>query len=294
MATQVALDESGVGGLVTEPNPVFIKVGDEYREVPDYLAVVRQDTRDVLGIHGDGYVIEEFSSAFTSLGAAFGPDAKIWESMVLLRKGKIAVGCMRFPEFDRKLVDGSQLLTYIAAYTSHDGSYALTYKDTNVRAECANLLRVVDGERSGRKFRIRHSAKMAELKAEAVHIMAYAQERTDAVAKQAEELIAQKISDAQMKLILSKLIPVNKDASKLSETIAENKRAKVWDIYVNAPDQQGIRGTAWGVVQAFGAYVDHQATYRNTKTTTADESRLIRSLSNNTLADRALELVVAK
>src|ERR1039457_6604074 len=108
MSTKEALKISGVGGLITRPETVFIQLPNgDFKAVPDYTAVVSDDENNVLGIHSGGYVKEEFSDAFNSLGDTFGPDAKIWETMVLLRHGKIAAGVLRFPEFDRELVDGS-------------------------------------------------------------------------------------------------------------------------------------------------------------------------------------------
>ena len=145
LTTEEALRESGVGAVGARPEPVYIEVGGEFRPAPDWIAVVRNDTDDVLGIHGDGYVIENFRDAFLALGFV---DEPVWETMVLLRQGRIAAGVLRLPDLDKVLPDASHIASYIAAYTSHDGSYALTYKDTSVRIECANKLRAADADRS--------------------------------------------------------------------------------------------------------------------------------------------------
>lgn len=293
MTTNEMLNGSGIAEVTTRPEPVFVKVGEGYIEVPDYTAVVREGSNDVLGIHGDGYVIEEFASAFQSIGASFGNDTKIWETGVLLRGGKIAAGVMRFPDFDRALVDGSHLMTYIAAYTSHDGSYALTYKDTNIRIECANLLRAADYDSAGRRFAIRHTSNKEERKSEAIRVLTYAQERVDALAAQAERLIAKKISDNVFQNLLDNLIPIPDEKGR-GQTMARNRQAKIKAIYSEAPDQQPIRGTAWGALQAVGAFVDHEATYRQSKNGTSDENRFIRTVMvRNTIADEAARVLVA-
>lgn len=294
LTTKEALKLSGVGGIITRPEDVFILLpSGAYQAVPNYTAVVRDDNNDVLGIHGDQYVIENYQDAFLALGNAFGPDAKIWETMVLLRGGKIAAGVMRFPEFDKTLIDGSHLLTYIAAYTSHDGSYALTYTDTNIRAECANKLRAIDSRVTGRRFAIRHSSNKDARKEEAIRVMSFAQERVDAMAREAEELVAKKMSEREITSVLEALIPSEGKEGK-GLTFAQHRQAKILNIYNEAPDQQDIKGTAWGFLQAVGNYVDHGSTFKNTAKTTAQESRFIRTcLTRNTLAEQAAELVAA-
>lgn len=294
MTTQEALELSGVGGVITRPEPVYLHLPDgTFKEVPEYVAQVREDNNDVLGIHTDRYVSEQYHSAFTDLGSAFEKDAKIWETMVLLRRGKIAAGVMRFPEFDRELIDGSHLLTYIAAYTSHDGTYALTYTDTNIRAECANKLRMIDSRQEGRRFAIRHINGKDEKKAEAIRVMSFAQERVDAMAKNAEELVAKKLSEGEIKSMLNILVPVSEEEGR-SRTMAMNRQARIMNIYNDAPDQQDIKGTAWGFLQAVGNYVDHGATFRSSKTATQQESRFIKTvLDGNTLAEQAGALVAA-
>src|SRR5581483_2115334 len=288
LTTEEALRESGVGSVGARPEPVYIRLADDFRVAPEYVAVVRNDTDEVLGVHGDGYVIENFCDAFHALGFV---DQRVWETMVLLRQGRIAAGVLRLPDLDKILPDGSHTAAYVAAYTSHDGSYALTYKDTSVRIECANKLRAADADRSGRCLTIRHTASKEERKREAAHIITYAQERADYHERQAIRLLQKRVSDQEFSELLDDLLPLS-TTSPRSATIAQNKRAKIRTIYRDAPDQQNIRGTAWGVANAFAAFADHEATYANTTRASADENRFVRTvLKEDTIADRAVRVL---
>lgn len=76
----------------------------------------------------------------------------------------------------------------------------------------------------------------------------------------------------------------------------ETVEQPILDIYKNAPDQQDIKGTAWGFSQAVSNFVDNHATYRGTDPENRDRSRaenlIIRTvLKGDTLADRVLELL---
>lgn len=294
LTTEDALSESGVGGWEAAPAPIFIQRHGEYTEVPDWQAVVRQDTGAVLGIHSELYAIENFADAFRALG--FAHDQAVWETMVLLRGGKIAAGVLRLPDLDRILPDASHLASYVAAYTSHDGSYALTYKDTSIRIECANKLRMADSREEGRSFRILHRPGKEEQKKRVAAIMTYAQQRADAHERQAHELLRQSIDQRDAEAIVAALLPkpqvVETPGQKRAATRAETARQDILAIYRDAPDLQDVKGTAWGLIQAVGDYADHSARYRRTKDSTPEERRFIRTvLNSDTIAERALALV---
>lgn len=295
LTTERMLELSGIGKVGTTRKPVYQLIKGKPVEVPGHIMVVDNETDAVLGMHTDNYVISDFRESFEALG--FASDAAVWETGVLLRERKMAAGVLRLPDLDTILPDGSNLAAYIAAYTSHDGTYALTYKDSNIRIECANRLRMADSENVGRRFTIHHRAGLEAKRAEAAHIVTYAQERVDAHGKLCERLLRTKLDSNRADAILAELVPFTEGdtaGQKASRTRAQNVRGTIKAIMADAPDLADVKGSAWGFVQAVGAYTDHGITYRPTKMSSADERRFIRTvIDGNTLAERALATILA-
>ena len=292
-----AIRESGVGFTVDDGTLfLFNELTGKYEGVEGWKAIVRADTRDVVGIHGEDYERDNYADHFRALGFE---GQKVVESMVLLKRGRIAVATIALPDLDRLFPDGSHFTSRVAAYSSHDGTYAMTYKDTSYRIECANMTRALDGNSDPRlrAQRIRHTAGKEQARRNAVNIMTFAQARADLAESDAIKLLAVKLSSKQVRSLINKLVPVPVEAGR-AQTIAVNKGEAIWDLYTDRTDQQSIRGTAWGFTQAVANFTDNHATYRGTDAADRDRSRaenqFIKTvLKGDTLADRALELVAA-
>jgi phage/plasmid-like protein (TIGR03299 family) len=298
-----ALVKSGVDFGVSMV-PVYVQVPDlanpgQYilTEIQGKKACVRSDDHAaVMEIHGDDYTPINYRPFFEALG--FG-DTPVVASMVLLKKGRIAACSIRLPDLDRVLADKSNLKVYVTAYTSHDGTYAGTYKDSNIRAECANRVAMIDRESGGRTIRVTHrSEKTAERISEAAAIMTYAQERANAAEKLCVDLLAKRVDRGTLQTILERTFPIvpnsEGEVTDRVRTIAENKRRQIKLILWDAPDLQDVKDTAWGVYQAFTNWTDHAGTYRNTKDSTRDENRLISThILKNTVAEQALAVLQA-
>ena len=72
---------------------------------------------------------------------------------------------------------------------------------------------------------------------------------------------------------------------------AERVREAIRTAYGTAPDLSDIHGTAWGVLQAVAAYVDHTQPMRRTANRTPAEARFERATEPAPLKDCALELL---
>ena len=296
LTIEEAIRESGVGFTVDD-GTMYLWNGKDYVPVEGWKAIVRADTHEVVGIHGEDYERDNYADHFRALGFE---DQKVVESMALLRKGRIAICTIRLPEMDRLFPDGSHYRSLVSAYSSHDGTYAMTYKDCSQRIECANMTRALDGDPNPalRAQRIRHTAGKDAARRVAVNIMTYAQARADLAETDAVKLLKQKLTTRQINALFDKLVPIPVETGN-RQTRALNTRAKISDIYYNAPDQHDIRGTAWGFTQAVSNFVDNQANYRagrNVAEADKDRSRaenqiISTVLKGNTLAERALELV---
>jgi hypothetical protein len=162
-----------------------------------------------------------------------------------------------------------------------------------VRIVCANTLAMSDRESGSAVFRIRHSSKLGEQRDAALGLITRLEARTAAHARQAEKLLATKISDSMWGGILDKFVPIP-DEDGRSKTMASNKQYALHTLYTQADDQQDIHGTAWGAYNAFAAYTDHVQTYKRSAMSTANENRFIRTqMTGDTLATKVLADLVA-
>src|SRR5207244_12696237 len=134
--------------------------------------------------------------------------------------------------------DGRKYAAHVVAYSSHDGTYAVTIKDASNVIECANMLRAEDSRSDGRIFRVKHTANLQRERQNAANIMVFAQERADYHPTLCEELLKKKLSAKQLDTVFDKLIPIPADKGR-GQTIAINKRDQIRAIYAgNAAGSQ--------------------------------------------------------
>lgn len=307
LTTEEAISGSGVDfGVRKIPLWVQDPISGTFVELADSIAVYSDKPgvgdSGVVGVHSPDYEPDGFGDHFRSLGLA--PDLRVWECMVLLRHGKIATGTLRLPDLDKILPDGSHYASCLTAYSSHDGTYAISLKDSAYRVECANMLRALDAQTNGRVFRIKHTSQKDAQRAAAVQVMTYAQERADYHEKLASDLLAKHLSNKQVSQALEDIFPVRDPDSQRSITIATNQRDKVWEILKTARDLNGIDNTAWGVLQAVGQFSDHVKVYRARgvdplagdaeKVTARNENRFLTNvIRHDSVADKALAVLAA-
>src|SRR5581483_1617460 len=110
-------------------------------------------------------------------------------------------------------------------------------------------------------------------------------------------LLAQSVSDGEFERFLARLVPMPEprpDATNGGRAVrnAERVREAIRTAYRTTPDLADIHGTAWGALQAVGAYVDHAQPLRRTPNRTPAEARFERATEPAPLKDRALELLI--
>lgn len=299
MTMDEAGERAGIKDIETESIPVYVKMANgEFVAVEDYIAVAHtaNDGR-VYGIHTDGYKSADYWAAcyrpLRDMLRSGGIADNLVVAATLLRKGRVSTMTLEFPDLGITLPDGSPMSVYLNAWTSHDGSYSLTYREAMIRIVCANTLAMSDREAGGAVFRIRHSSKLGEQRDSALALITRLEERTKKHAAQAEKLLATKISDSVWGGILDKFVPIPEDEGR-SRTMASNKQYALHTLYTQADDQRDIYGTAWGVYNAFAAYTDHVQTYKQSKMSTSNENRFIRTqMTGDTLATKVLADLVA-
>ena len=130
-----------------------------------HTALVREDTGDILGIHGKRYRPVQNDQLF-DIAYALGAQVKV-ESAGSLDEGRRIFLTLRGETLNMK--NNDQTVPYLALSNSHDGSLKFAAVPTGVRVVCNNTLSLMLRKDSKRMYTIRHDGsttqKLQDMKA---------------------------------------------------------------------------------------------------------------------------------
>ncbi len=301
----IAADAITLAGLdwSVEKRPIWVPSAmteadletNEFTKPSEWVATVRTDTQEVLGIVGRGYQVVQNLEAFDFMDSLVGPGRLLqYHTAGSLAGGRKIWMLATVTDLVMEPVPGDIVKPYLLLANGHDGRLELSIAWTSVRVVCQNtLMMALSGARD--KFAIRHVGDMEWKKETAQQILGL----TQRVAKESEELYKKltlkQMGDQVFKDFLKNLLPDPEDAK---ATRAENIREEIFEIYqANPGDITGVLGTAWGALNAVTAYTSHVKKPRGTKgnETLAAEKRTesVWWGTGNTMNQKALKLLVA-
>jgi phage/plasmid-like protein (TIGR03299 family) len=158
--------------------------------------------------------------------------------------------------------DGTATFPFLGITSSHDGQASCAARLTTVRIVCGNTYSAAEaeGERTGAVYSFSHRGDWRSRMGEAREALIYAREQTQEYVAAMTELLGVRVTSAQEELFLREFIPEPPEGL-ISDRVAKNideARAAVRAI-LDGPTVlgTGVRGTAYGLVQAAGEYLDH-------------------------------------
>lgn len=225
--------------------------------VESHVAIVRNDTQQILGIVGSGYQplqnLDALQWADTLLG-----EGAMFESAGGLGQGERIWLLARVPKADFVVGKADEHKTYLLITTSHDGSLATTIKQTTIRVVCQNTLTqaLQDGKAA---IRIKHTRSADERMRQARCMIQAACTGSEMLAERLNALAQRKVTRKNVEDILGKLFPFDAEGSKATLTRRENTIGEIltkFGINDNGayPEQAG---TAFAMLNAVTDYVDH-------------------------------------
>lgn len=241
--------------------PVFYLIDGEF--VPSQVGrkgMLRNDSHYDLGNFKSGYQGHPYDEWLLENIALILDDELGIGSAGLLRMGGQAWVSIEVPE-NITTPEGVEFRPNLLAMSSYDGSLSTTYKRVITRVVCDNTSEAALGE-EGQQVKIKHTkysnAKIKDAREalQIVHTMA------EDVAKEIAELTATKVSDADWHKLLTKLVPIDDETSKIGITKAENKRAELVNLYNFDQRVAPWKGTAYGVSMAYNTWRQHNAVVR--------------------------------
>jgi len=300
-----ALDRAGLGWKVTHGDVLVVKApertDDSGNEHPAELirahgfkANLREDTGDVLGIVSDEYEVVDNRDAFRFLDALIGSELH-FETAGSLWGGRRVWVLARLPEYVE--LGGDQSATYIYVANSHDGSLAVTAAATPIRIVCANTLgaalrQTEHGASAQRTFRFRHIGDLQAKFTEARQVLGMTINYEKQFKVLADRLAREPIRERTFeRRILRHLWVIDEDMGQRARKHRERTIENVLAIFRGrgiAGDTTGNSpGTKWAAFNAIAEHLDYGRRY------TARTNQVQRSFEDNTLKQRALDLVIA-
>lgn len=265
--------------------------------VPDYCATVREDTREVLGVVGRQYSVFQNWQMFDFIDALLQEKCNVVEVCGSLRRGKKVWALLNLPGHIRVNKTDDVSVKYLLLTNSHDGSMSFRVLFTLVRVVCWNTLSAALGRGARQGVSIRHTPNMEEKVDEARRVLGIANEHYDEMGKAIDQLADHAASDDKIRQFLEDLFPVDEKKDDHWRAIINKQRTRVLDLFHNGKgqDMDGVKGSAWALVNAVTEYVDWRENAPRLKGCAAGESRLYSAWfgSGADLKERALDLALS-
>lgn len=300
-------DELTIGNEILPEGSVVTADGVFLRD-SDHKAIARPDSKLVLGVRSDEYStiyhgaqneLGEYVSAAEGrasmeeiIDAFRGADGSLkFETTGVVREGREVYALLYLDEPYEIKGDSTTHLPFLAILNRHAGG-GCRVMPTQVRVVCWNTFQAAEreGEQSGRMFTFRHVGDVAGRIAEARETIAGLRSETAEYVEMANELTQLNVTDEHLQQFLSEFLPnPAEQGAHVTERVQANvdaARAMFKSIYLDSVTTEGVRGTAFGLLQTSTEYLDHARAYRNR------DSYLGRSiLRPEPLKTRALEIV---
>lgn len=158
-------------------------------------------------------------------------------------------------------IDASYSFPFLGVTSDHTGKASCCARLTEVRIVCGNTfaLSEAEGKRTGAVFSFSHRGNWRERLDEARGALQFARQENQDYIETMSDLLGIAVTPAQEKLWLAEFLPVPPEgATDRSMANIEAARAVVRG-FLDGPTVEGagIRGTAYGLVQAAGEWADH-------------------------------------
>jgi phage/plasmid-like protein (TIGR03299 family) len=261
-----------------EKQEMFVQVGEgKYNVVPNRVAIVRSDTKDVLGVVSPSYEPHQYDEWLLTSVSNIIDDSLVIGSAGLLKEGSIAWVQIEMPE-NCKVAD-VEFRPNLLATTSFNGSIATTYKRTVTVVVCDNTRNSALKE-SGQEISIRHTSKSMLRLGDARSALGIVHRMADDFRKELEQLLSMKVSDNQFTNFVNKHLPIKDEESQQAISRAANTRLEFHNLWQNDMRVAPWRGTAFGVLQAVNTHRQHMRPTRGD--TVVVERTMVDSLTGKT------------
>lgn len=261
-------------GLEWEPieEDIYTKgVDGMFRPVKGHKAVLRSDTRQPLATHRDSYQLIKHADMGEIVEALLElPNVK-YETAGSVDGGRKTWVLAYLDEPYAIPGDRSATLPYLALLNSHDGTGAAKVLPTDIRVVCWNTFHAatMQGERTGQEFSFRHTSGVFDRIEEAKDAIRGVRRASADWFELADWLSGIGVTNEHEQEFVERFVPMP-EADVITDRVRRNvldARGQVYGLLAGETiEGSGVRGTAYGLVQAAGEYLDHVRKARSQET----------------------------
>jgi phage/plasmid-like protein (TIGR03299 family) len=264
-----------------DPEPIYIRRNGQFIEAPDRVAQVTSDTDEIVGVFKDGFRGHSYPEWLINNVRAFVDDSELGIASVIFPSPDRAIAAVSFelPE-GMTTPEGVAFKSFLMATTSFDGSTATTYKPCNTLGVCDNTREIALRE-AGAAYKLKHTKNSVAKIADAREALGIIHTMESDFAAEIAALCDWSVTTGQFEKHLDAMAPlpelIDGKASR-GWTMADNKRNTLVDLYHGDPRVAPWKGSAFGVLQAYNTYGQHEASVRGVNG--SDMGRAMRNAGN--------------
>ena len=232
----------------------------ELIKVPTQRAIIREDTREILGVTTEKYKIVQNTEAFSFFDTVVGEGQAIYHSAGALGKGERIWILAKLPN-DIIINSDDVVEKYLCLTNSHDGKSSLRMYFTPVRVVCQNTLNMsMSDAKNG--ISIRHTGNIkskVDQAREVLNISINYYNQFEQIIKQFEDFAMQRES---LNKYFDNVLSIN-DNEEIS-TRKQNQKHDLLCLFERGKGQKlGNRHSLWKAYNAVTEYTDHKRTIKN-------------------------------
>lgn len=263
--------------------PVCFNNSGEISIVPGSFITVRDDINMPLGVVGSNYEAFQNTQMFSFMDEFMKQAGSKIETCGSLRNGRTVWALSQAGTVE--YVNGDPTNKYFLFKNAFDGSSAIEICFTDVRVVCNNTLSAALNGATN-TWRIRHTAAMHGQLGAIREAILRQQAHGEAMKEVMAHLANRELSTREMLETVAKTVindvkdaddVVTEDHDILAEVTNQQRTTitKIVDLFESGAGMElkGVRGTAYGLLQAFTEYTDHFRTSRATEGRSKEEAR---------------------
>lgn len=241
-------------------------------KVNDHKAIIREDTRALMGITTKKYQIVQNTEAFNFFDVIVGEGQAIYHSAGALGQGERIWILAKLPN-DIVVNKDDVVEKYLCLTNSHDGKSALRMYFTPVRVVCQNTLNMsMQDAKNG--LSIRHMGNLNVEIEEARRILGISINYYNQFETIVKTMETKEMQVKELEAYFDKVLGINDEVE--ASTRKENQKDELKVLFENGKGQKtGNRHSLW---KAYNAVTEHVDWYKTVKNMDEDKSNKLKNI----------------